>query len=132
MKVGFLYAIAYGLIAVVIFQVFAEPIFGLFTTNEKLLEIGPRALRIVIAMMWLMGISHASMGAHQAMGKAKSALILAIQRWVLLITPMVLILPYIFNLGLDGVWLAFPLADLFGAIIAVIFLYITFKKQKVL
>ncbi len=131
LKLGFLYAIAYGLIAVVIFLVFAKPIFGLFTTNEELLEIGPRALRIVIAMMWLMGISHASMGAHQAMGKAKSAFILAIQRWVLLITPMVLILPYVFNLGLDGVWLAFPLADLIGAIMALVFLWVTFRRENV-
>jgi putative MATE family efflux protein len=132
MKLGYLYGIIYGLVAVVIFQVFARPIFGLFTTNEELLEIGPRALRIVIAMMWLMGISHATMGAHQAMGKAKAAFVLAIQRWILLITPMILILPYIFNLGLDGVWLAFPLADLLGAIISMIFLYVTFRKQKVI
>lgn len=131
-KLGYLYGIIYGLVAVVIFQVFAGPIFGLFTTNQELLEIGPRALRIVIAMMWLMGISHATMGAHQAMGKAKSAFVLAIQRWILLITPMILILPNLFNLGLDGVWLAFPLADLLGAIIALIFLYVTFKKQKVI
>lgn len=132
MKLGFLYGIGYGLIAVVIFQVFAGPIFGLFTTDEKLLEIGPRALRIVIAMMWLMGISHATMGAHQAMGKAKSAFVLAIQRWILLITPMILILPNIFNLGLDGVWLAFPLADLIGAIVALIFLFVTFRKNRVI
>ncbi len=132
MKLGYLYGIVYGLLAVVIFLVFAKPIFGLFTTDEQLLEIGPRALRIVIVMMWLMGISHASMGAHQAMGKAKSAFVLAIQRWILLITPMILILPNLFNLGLDGVWLAFPLADLLGAIIALIFMYVTFRKQKVI
>ena len=132
MKLGYVYGIFYGLIAVILFQVFSRPIFGLFTTNEELLAIGPRALRIVVAMMWLMGISHATMGAHQAMGKAKSAFVLAIQRWILLITPMVLILPTLFNLGLDGVWLAFPLADLLGAIIAVIFLYVTFRKQKIL
>jgi len=132
MKLGYIYGIGYGLIAVVLFQVFADPIFGLFTTDEKLLAIGPRALRIVIAMMWLMGISHATMGAHQAMGKAKSAFVLAIQRWILLITPMILILPHLFNLGLDGVWLAFPLADLLGAIIALLFIYVTFRKHKVI
>jgi len=132
MKLGYLYGIVYGLLAVVIFLVFAKPIFGLFTTDEQLLEIGPRALRIVIVMMWLMGISHASMGAHQAMGKAKSAFVLAIQRWILLITPMILILPNLFNLGLDGVWLAFPLADLLGAIIALIFMYVTFRKHQVI
>ncbi len=131
-KLGFGYAIGYGLIAVIIFQFLAKPIFGLFTTNEALLEIGPRALRIVIAMMWLMGISHAAMGTHQAMGHSRAAFVLAIQRWVLLIMPLVLILPYIFNLGLDGVWLAFPLADLIGAIVAVIILYVTFRKHRIL
>lgn len=83
-------------------------------------------------MMWLMGISHATMGAQQAMGKAKSAFVLAIQRWILLITPMILVLPHVFNLGLDGVWLAFPLADLIGAIVALTFLYITFRKNRVI
>ncbi len=131
-KLGFIYAIAYGLVALAIFQLLARPIFGLFTTNEELLEMGPRALRIVIAMMWLMGISHATMGTHQAMGKPRAAFVLAIQRWILLITPMVLILPYIFNLGLDGVWLAFPLADLLGAVIAVIILFVTLRKQGIL
>jgi putative MATE family efflux protein len=131
-KLGFIYAISYGLIAVIIFQVFANPIFGLFTTNTELLEMGPRALRIVIAMMWLMGISHAAMGTHQAMGQPRSAFILAIQRWILLITPLVLVLPYVFNLGLDGVWLAFPLADFLGAAIAIIFLYVTFRKHRII
>lgn len=131
-KLGFGYAIGYGLIAVVVFELLAIPIFGLFTTNVELLEMGPRALRIVIAMMWLMGISHATMGTHQAMGHAKAAFVLAIQRWILLITPLVLILPYVFNLGLDGVWWAFPLADFLGAINALIILYITFRKQGIL
>jgi len=131
-KLGFIYAIAYGILAVVVFQVFANQLFGLFTTNSELLAMGPRALRIVIAMMWLMGISQATMGAHQAMGQAKSAFVLAIQRWVLLITPLVLILPGAFNLGLDGVWLAFPIADLAGAIVALIFLYVTMRKKRIL
>ncbi|HKK63969.1 MAG TPA: MATE family efflux transporter [Bacteroidales bacterium] len=131
MKLGFLYGIVYGLGAVIVFQILAEPVFSLFTTDVRLLEIGPRALRIVIAMMWLMGITQATMGAHQAMGKSKAAFILAIQRWILLITPMILILPRVFNLGLDGVWLAFPLADFLGAIISLIFLYLTFRKTRV-
>jgi Na+-driven multidrug efflux pump len=45
---------------------------------------------------------------------------------------MILILPNLFNLGLDGVWLAFPLADLLGAIIALIFMYVTFRKHQVI
>lgn len=130
-KLGFTYAIIYGIVALAIFMVFSKPLFGLFTTNAELLEMGPRALRIVIAMMWLMGITHATMGTHQAMGKPVAAFILAVQRWLLLITPLVLVLPGLFGLGLDGVWLAFPLADLIGAIVAVIILITTFRKHKI-
>lgn len=72
------------------------------------------------------------MGAHQAMGKPLAAFILAVQRWLLLITPMVIILPGLLGWGLDGVWIAFPLADLLGAIIAVGILMHTFRKHNIM
>lgn len=130
-KLVFRYAIIYGLVAVILFELFAYPIFNLFTTDENLLAIGPRALRIVIAMMWLMGISHASMGVHQSIGLSKEAFVLAIQRWIFLVAPLIVILPKIFNLGLDGVWLSFPIADFLGALIAVILLYRTLKRKSI-
>ncbi len=131
-KLGFLYAVVYGVLAVILFQIFAKPIFNLFTTDQQLMSEGPRALRIVIAMMWIMGISQLTMGVHQAMGQSKAAFVLAIQRWILLITPLVLVLPKLFDLGLDGVWIAFPLADLLGAIIALIFLFYSLKRKRIL
>ena len=55
-KLGFMYAVGYGILAIIFFQIFAEPIFGLFTKDQNLMQEGPRALRIIISMMWLMGI----------------------------------------------------------------------------
>ncbi|ALO17040.1 Multidrug export protein MepA [Salinivirga cyanobacteriivorans] len=130
-KLGFMYAVGYGILAIIFFQIFAEPIFGLFTKDQNLMQEGPRALRIIISMMWLMGIYQTTMGAHQAMGQPRAAFVLAIQRWVLLVTPLVLILPHVFNLGLDGVWLAFPLADFLGTIIALIFLFVTLRRRNI-
>jgi putative MATE family efflux protein len=131
-KLGFVYGMIYGLIAVVVFQIFAKPIFSLFTTDQDLIAEGHRALRIVIAMMWLMGITQATTGAHQAMGFPRAAFILSIQRWVLLVIPFVLILPNLYNLGLDGVWIALPLADLIAAVASVAFLIITLRKRRIL
>jgi len=130
-KLGFMYAVGYGIVAIIFFQIFAEPIFGLFTKDQNLMQEGPRALRIIISMMWLMGIYQTTMGAHQAMGQPRAAFVLAIQRWVLLVTPLVLILPHVFNLGIDGVWLAFPLADFLGTIIALIFLFVTLRRRNI-
>ncbi|MEE4197655.1 MAG: MATE family efflux transporter [Bacteroidales bacterium] len=126
------YSLIYGALAVIIFEIFAREIFTLFTQEKELLAQGPRALRIVVIMMWLMGVSTMSMGIHQAMGQAKQAFILAIQRWVLLITPLILILPKLGGLGLDGVWIAFPAADFLAAIISLIILYHTFRRKQLL
>lgn len=131
-QLGFSYSVIYGVVALALFLWMAKPLFGLFTTDAELLSMGPRALRIVISMMWLMGITHATMGTHQAMGKPGAAFILAVQRWLLLIAPLVIILPGLFGLGLDGVWIAFPIADLLGAIISAIFLIHTFRKHHIL
>ncbi|MFO7829871.1 MAG: MATE family efflux transporter [Bacteroidales bacterium] len=124
------YSLIYGALAVIFFEIFAREIFTLFTNEQALLEQGPRALRIVVMMMWLMGVTTMSMGIHQAMGQAKQSFVLAIQRWILLITPLILILPKIGELGLDGVWFAFPIADFVAAIVSLIILYRTFKRQK--
>lgn len=130
-RLVFSYAIIYGLFAVVIFQVFSVEVFSVFTNEPVLLDSGPRALRIVIAMMWLMGISQAAIGIHQAMGYPVAAFILAIQRWILLITPFIIIFPKIGNLGLDGVWYAFPAADLAGFFIALVFVSVTFRRKGI-
>ncbi len=126
------YSLIYGVLAVIFFEFFSREIFTLFTNEQALLKQGPRALRIVVMMMWLMGVSTMAMGIHQAMGQAKQAFVLAIQRWILLITPLILILPKIGRLGLDGVWFAFPIADFTAAIISLIILYSTFKRKKIL
>lgn len=126
------YSLIYGALAVIFFEFFAREIFTLFTNEQALLEQGSRALRIVVMMMWLMGVSTMSMGIHQAMGLAKQAFVLAIQRWILLITPLILILPKFGKLGLDGVWLAFPIADFIAAIVSLIILYSTFKRKQII
>ena len=75
----------------------------------------------------LIGISISATGIHQAMGKAKKAFLLAVLRWVLLIIPLILILPRIGGLGLDGIWLAFPIADTLAATIAIVMLHRTLQ-----
>ena len=132
LKLGFSYSLIYGIISIVAFEIFAEDIFSLFTKDREIIDQGVRAMRIIISMMWLMGLSINSMGIHQAMGKSQSAFILAILRWVLLITPLIFILPSLFNLGLDGIWFSFPIADLLAGVISVLILRTTLKRTNIL
>ncbi len=130
-KLGFSYSIIYGVIAIIIFEIFPRQIFSLFTTDEDLLMEGTRAMKIILSMMWLLGISISSTGIHQAMGKPRSAFLLAILRWVLLVIPLILILPKIGGMGLDGIWFAFPVADILAAVISAAVLMQTLKKSRI-
>jgi putative MATE family efflux protein len=131
-KLGFIYSLIYGIISIVLFEIFTKEIFSLFTTEDPLLQEGTKSMRIVLSMMWLLGITISTMGIHQAMGKARAAFFLAILRWVLLVTPLILILPSVGNLGLNGVWIAFPIADFLAAAIALVVLRHTLRKTAIM
>ncbi|MEF8984828.1 MAG: MATE family efflux transporter [Bacteroidales bacterium] len=130
-RLGFTYSLIYGMIAIIIFEIFPLEIFSLFTNDSALLSEGTHAMKIVLSMMWLLGISISSTGIHQAMGKPRAAFFLAILRWVILITPLIFILPRIGGLGLDGIWLAFPVADMLAAFISFRILTQTLRKNNI-
>ncbi|MEF8846129.1 MAG: MATE family efflux transporter [Bacteroidales bacterium] len=130
-RLGFTYSLIYGMIAIIIFEIFPREIFSLFTNDSALLSEGTHAMKIVLSMMWLLGISISSTGIHQAMGKPRAAFFLAILRWVILITPLIFILPRIGGLGLDGIWLAFPVADMLAAFISFRILTQTLRKNNI-
>jgi putative MATE family efflux protein len=64
---------------------------------------------------------------YQALGKAKPALLLTLTKQLFLLVPISLTLPLFF--GLNGIWYAFPLADLLSAAICFYFLRLGVKKM---
>ncbi|MBN2171581.1 MAG: hypothetical protein JW819_09720, partial [Candidatus Krumholzibacteriota bacterium] len=57
----------------------------------------------------------------QALGRAWPALLLSMSRQIFFLIPLVLTLPL--ALGLDGAWLAFPLADLLAGALTLLLLW---------
>jgi len=49
-----------------------------------------------------------------ALGKSKQAVFFSLFRKVVLVVPLALILPHIFGLGVDGIFLSEPISDLIG------------------
>lgn len=104
------------LIALCIFagiMLFTEEIVRLFTYDEELINLATPALRIVFAatptiLMQLLGPAY-----FQALGRARPALFLTLTKQGFCLIPLILILPH--WLGLNGVWVAFPIADLLAA-----------------
>ncbi len=95
----------------VVVMMFPEQLIRLFNDEDAdLLRLGTHAIRICLAMIPIIGFQMVSASYFQAVGKAKIALFLGLSRQVLLLIPAILIWPYF--LGLNGVWIAIPTADL--------------------
>ncbi len=93
-----------------------------------LLEQAPRAIFLIflatpVVIFQLIGASY-----YQAIGKAKPALLLTLTKQLFFLTPLVMILPLLF--GFDGIWYAFPIADLLSAAVCYFFLKIGMKKLE--
>ena len=109
-----------------ILELFPRAILSVFGGNVELLDIATPALRIIMLFIPLIGIQAIGASLFQSIGKSGPALFLGLSRQFLILIPLVLILPNF--LGLSGVWISFPAADLLAAIITCIWMLIEMKK----
>ena len=112
-----------GALAIIIFigiLVFAKPIVSLFTTDPAVIRDTPGALRWVFAASPIIAIQLIGAAYFQAAGKATKALMLTLSKQGFFLIPLVLILPQF--LGIFGVWVAFPIADVLSTLLTGIFL----------
>jgi putative MATE family efflux protein len=112
-----------ALLATVIFVMilfFAQSIVTVFTNDPKVIAQTPNALRWVFAASPIIAIQLIGAAYFQAAGKAKKALLLTLSKQGFFLIPLVLILPHF--LGIFGVWIAFPIADVLSTLITAYFL----------
>lgn len=118
------------LIALCIFaliMIFTGSIVGIFTSDTALIEETIPAIRIAFLATPLLAISLLGSAYFQAIGKALPALLLALTKQGFFLIPLVLLLPLAFDL--NGVWMAFPIADLGTAAISYYYLKRSTRKQ---
>lgn len=120
------------LFAFIVIMLFPKYIMLIFTSDPKAIQMGQSALRVMFSFTITIGIQMVTGGVFQSLGKARPALILSMSRQVLFLIPLLLILPYMFNL--IGIWLAFPVADLLAFLLALWFIknhkYIFFRPDS--
>lgn len=108
--------------AMVIPQVFVR----IFSADPELLRLGVPGMRIFMAGMLLMGAQFACQNTLIALGQAKTSMFLALLRKVILLIPLALILPKF--LGVTGILIAEPIADMLAIVTTCIVFYFTTRK----
>jgi putative MATE family efflux protein len=109
-------------------QIFPYQIVGIFNKDPKLMAITVNGMRIYSKMMWIIGISVVGSVFIQSIGKAKVSLVLSLLRQVLLLIPFLIILPRFF--GLNGVWMAQPIADTVSFVVTSLVLVGEIRRQR--
>lgn len=114
------YAAVLASLIFVVILIFAEPIVAVFTSDAVVIDQTPEALRWVFAASPIIAVQLIGAAYFQAAGKAKKALLLTLSKQGFFLIPLVLILPHF--LGIFGVWVAFPIADILSTILTGYFL----------
>lgn len=99
-----------------------------FTTDIELLRITERGVRIAVSAMPLVGFQIVSSSFFQSIGFAAKSLIQSLSRQLIFLIPGIIILPRYF--GLDGLWIAMPVSDVFAFILSLFLLTYQLRQLK--
>lgn len=99
----------------------------LFTTDQELIGIAIRGLRICAAAFPIVGFQMVTSNFFQSIGKASMAVVLSSTRQLLLLVPLLLILPSHFK-TVESVLACMPISDALSSIIAFILLKTEMRK----
>jgi len=123
-----LISVMWGALWYVMVMLFPTQTLLLFTTDLGFLSIGKSALQI-FAITFLTMSEVIISAFFQGIGEATPALIIALARQVIFLIPCLLILPY--TLGLNGLWLAYPIAGILSLALGLILTLLEFQRLEV-
>lgn len=99
-----------------------------FTTDEELIDIAAKGMRIVVMFYPLIGMQMVTTNFFQSIGQAGKSIFLSLTRQLLFLVPLLIILPQF--MGVKGVWLAMPSADAISCIVTGTMIIIQYRKFK--
>ena len=129
LNITFLYSLIISVAAFVLLFFFPELVLKVFTGDGTLISTAANASRIIFITMPFFGFYNVGQMVFPSIGKALESFIIAITRPLVFVIPLTVILPTYY--GLNGVWAAFPGADIFTLILILgllIPLYRQFRK----
>lgn len=122
LKLAIIGASIISIFGFIIVQLFPRPLISLFGKGDlELINIGSHGMRIYLSMLPIIGFQIVSSNYFQAVGKPRHSMFLSLSRQVIVLIPLLLILPPIFNL--NGVWIAGPSSDFLASVLTAVFIF---------
>lgn len=125
-RLSAIYAVSIMVIGMAVVQLIPGQLLLLFDASEHMLRIGVPALRIISLCFVFAGFTIVCSSVFQALGNSFFSMIMSITRQLAVLLPAAYVLAH--TIGLEAVWYAFPIAEVFCLVIAVIMLRHTYNK----
>jgi putative MATE family efflux protein len=125
---GTLAVVAVLAIGTVLLEILAPQVIAIFNSDPELLAVAVPGMRILISAVVLVGAAIMFITTFQGLSKGWTAISLSLVRQLGILLPALIILPG--AMGLNGAWLALPISDAGGAIVAGLWLYREYRLQK--
>ena len=130
-RLGITVDILIGLVGFIAFEFFPEYVLLLFgrDSDPLYLEFAVMFMRIFLCTMVINGVQFLSANFFSSIGKPLRGVILSMSRQCLLFIPLMLVIPRVTDLGLMGIIISGPIADVIAVIISVIFVFFEFRNM---
>lgn len=127
LKLSLLTAVAIMTIGLIIFQLFPAQIMSIFSATDTMLEMGKSAMRILSLCFIPAAFGIVFSTLFQALGFGTYSLLMTLLRQLIIILPAAWILSRFFDV--TGVWMAYPIAEIFSLICAFFFFSRIYQRQ---
>lgn len=107
-------ALAYTAVVWVLILLLPEMFIGIFNSDDSLLAVAVPALHIYFFAFIFQALQYSGQTVFKSLNKKKQAIFFSLLRKVVIVVPLTFWLPYVGNLGANGVFVAEPISNFLG------------------
>lgn len=101
----------------------------IFNNDPALVQAGIPSMHLYFFGFFMMTFQYAGQSVFMALGKAKKAMFFSVFRKGIVVIPLTLLLPRLFGLGVNGVFLAEPISNFVGGAACSLTMYLTLYRK---
>ena len=109
---------------------FPEMVIAVFSNDKAILADAVPAFNLYFSTFIFMTFQHSGQITFKSLGKKKHAIFFSLFRKAFIVVPLTYLLPYLFNMGTDGVFAAEPISNVIGGCACFITMLLTVKKME--
>lgn len=128
-KYGMLYTVVIMAAGILILQLFAESIIGIFSLSDSTRALAVLAVRIITVGFLFAGANITYQGIFQALGNGVRSLVLSLIRLIIIPLPLAYIITF-FDCAPSVIWISFPVGEAAAFVVALVMMF-DIRKRKI-